>query len=511
MSGMRHALANESWKSLLPDSSLWLNKLQLAAAAQLPQTAHAVVGVQAKDDDKANYSINARDLDKSTQDQLSSQAKALGWLPAAGPLHLQLGGRNYSLVPLPTSKVNVVQLARQFGLDAARATKELRLAHLAVFVPESYSGADVFDGLASGFYGHLGFKGTRKRDLEKLPGAVTIIDSALVPQALKSAHAHARAAALVRFLQDAPPNYLDPVKFAEIANELAKDAGFNCQILDKAAMTALGMGSFLSVSDGSVTEPRLITIEIPGIDNSRSIALVGKGLTFDAGGVSIKAAVGMEEMKYDMSGGAAVLGAVEYFRHHQPPCKVICAIGATENLISGGATRPGDIVRAFNGKTIEIHNTDAEGRLVLADVLAYVIKEHKPELVVDIATLTGAVLMALGSVGAALFSNDQAAADFVLGCGKAAGEPLWQLPLWGEFEKETRGDVADLKNIAKASVKAGSIMGAMFIKEFVGDTKWVHLDIAGTGWNCQAVGFPSAGGSSFGLRTLTTIAMRYQR
>jgi leucyl aminopeptidase len=274
-------------------------------------------------------------------------------------------------------------------------------------------------------------------------------------------------------------------------------------------MTALGMGSFLSVADGGNTEPRTIVIEIDGKDNSKSIALVGKGLTFDSGGISIKPSAGMEEMKYDMSGGAAVLGVARYFSKVKPPVKVVCIIGASENMPSGTATKPGDIVRAMNGKTIEVLNTDAEGRLVLADCLHYAISQYKPAMVIDIATLTGAVLMALGCVGAALMANDAATAQHILKAAEGMGEPLWQLPLWPELEKETKSEIADLKNIAKANVKGGSIMGGMFLKEFVGDAKWAHLDIAGTGWNCQATGYPPGGGSTFGLRTMVAACMRF--
>jgi leucyl aminopeptidase len=508
---MRHALNSESWKNLLPDASFWLDKVSLDLAGATVPGAHHVVAAKSVEDEKQAFALNAPALPDATRKALDAAVRALGWRPAAGSVHVTEGGATFTIVPQTSVKVGAVQAGRQLGLDAAKALKDLRLGHVAFCEVDGLQATDVFEGYVNGVYNHVGFKGARKRDIERFPQIVSLAGSKLPKERLAATLGLCRSQLLARFLQDAPPNYLNPVKFAEIAKDVAREAGVKCTLLDKEQMTQLGMGSFLSVSDGSVTEPRLIAIEIEGEDNGKCVALVGKGLTFDSGGVSIKPSAGMEEMKYDMSGGAAVLGAAHFLAHHKPPVKVVCVIGATENLVSGNATRPSDIVRAHNGKTIEVLNTDAEGRLVLADVLSYTIKEHKPDLVIDIATLTGAVLMGLGCVGAAVMSTSQATADYVIKCGNATGEPLWQLPLWPELEKEVKSEIADLKNIAKSSVKAGTIMGAMFLKEFVGDTKWAHLDIAGTGWNCQAVGFPQSGSAAFGLRTLVHAVQQFTR
>jgi len=507
---MRHALQNESWKNLLPDSSDWLNVVQVAAG-QVATGAHTVVVVKGQDDNKDAFAFNAPKLDAELVRKLTAAATALGWKLSAGPLHLAVDGSAFTLVPQSTVKVHARQVARQLGLDAAKATKELKISHLAFAAAEGLSATEVFDGYATGLYTSAVFKGTRKRDVQSFPARVTLLGSDVSADAIAQQIAFAKAQVLTRFLQDAPANYINPIKLAEIAQEIAQDNGLKHKILDKEQMTKLGMGSFLSVSDGGGTEPRTIVIEIEGKDKSKTVALVGKGLTFDSGGISIKPSAGMEEMKYDMSGGAAVLGAAHFFAKVKPPVNVVCIVGTTENMPSGTATKPGDVVRAMNGKTIEVHNTDAEGRLVLADVLHYAITEYKPQLTIDIATLTGAVLMALGCVGAAVMSNDQASAQNVLDAGASEGEPLWQLPLWAELEKETKGDIADLKNIAKPSVKGGTIMGGLFLKEFVGDSKWVHLDIAGTGWNCQALGYPSGGGSTFGLRTMVASCMKFHQ
>jgi leucyl aminopeptidase len=510
---MRHALANEPWKSLLPDSAAWLDQVKLQAGPATTAGAHHVVAVKGDENDKTAFVLDAPKVPAGTAAKILDAAKALGWKPSAGALHVQLGGEGgfaATLVPLNTTKVGRRQIGRQLGLDAAKAVKELKINHLVLCEAAGATALDVFDGYAGGLYGAGGFKGTRKPDPKRFPAEVTLGGSDAKADELKEALEMARSAAFVRFLQDAPANWLDPIKLAEIAKDMAREVGAQCKILDKEKMTQLGMGSFLSVNDGSAVEPRTIVIEVEGHDNSKCVALVGKGLTFDSGGISIKPAAGMEEMKYDMSGGAAVLGAARFFAKVKPPTKVAFVIGATENLISGSATKPGDVVRAMNGKTIEVHNTDAEGRLVLADCLHYAITEFKPQLVVDIATLTGAVLVALGCVGAGVLGNDDDAVQRVLKAGEAMGEPLWRLPLWPELEKETKGEVADLKNIAKGSVKGGTIMGGMFLKEFVGDAKWVHLDIAGTGWNCQATGFPGSGGSAFGMRTMIKACQSYR-
>jgi leucyl aminopeptidase len=382
------------------------------------------------------------------------------------------------------------------------------LPELTIVADTSFGPASIFDGIGLGLYDIGIFKGARSAQaLEALPKKVSIVGEKLSSHALKSIKQLIKASALTRMLQDAPANWLTPERFATIAADVSKELSLKCTILGRAELEALGAGSFLSVGAGSSGEPRLIAIEIPGVNSSETVALIGKGLTFDTGGNSLKPALGMGEMKYDMSGGAAVLGAACYLAKEKPRCRVICLIGAVENMPGPTATRPGDVVVAMNGKTIDVQNTDAEGRLVLADLLHYANVHYKPTLMVDIATLTGAVLHALGHAGAGLMSNDQSTADRVVRVAKEQGEPFWQLPLWPELEKETKGECSDLQNIAKPNVLAGTIMGGMFLAEFVGQTKWVHLDIAGTGWSCKATGFPSVGGSSFGLRTLAALCL----
>jgi leucyl aminopeptidase len=320
-----------------------------------------------------------------------------------------------------------------------------------------------------------------------------------------------QAGLLTRHLQDLPANILTPPRFAEIAEGLFKGTAAKVKIHGPRELKEYGMGAFLAVAQGSPIEPRMIEIDIPGKSQDQTIALVGKGLTFDSGGISIKGAAGMGEMKFDMSGGAAVLGAAWFLQKVKPSARTVCLIGAVENMPSGSAIRPGDIVQTMNGKTVEILNTDAEGRLVLCDVLTYAQRQFKPTLVADIATLTGAVLHGLGHAGAAYLTHNEKTAKLVYDVGQLYGEPLWRLPLWPELAKEVKSETADLANIPKPSVAAGTIIGATYLREFIeqADTEWVHLDIAGTAWACAATGYPEGAGSAFGLRTLIGLAMRY--
>lgn len=513
----------EPWKGLLPEVFNWADKVDMSKCSDLvPAAFHVVATASGGDDDKETIEIDAPALSDAMRKKIVEGAKAIGWKGSAGSQLLLVDGTPF-LVIVPTKiKTTAPQRARQLGQDAAKALKESKVDHLVVCKAKDLCTMKVFEGLAQGFHTTAGFKGKKEvknsadakapaKATQKLPSKVSFLGGTATEEEVRQAREMAKAVSFSRMLQDAPANWLDPARFGEIAADISKDAGVKCTVANKEQITAMGMGSFISVANGSVNEPRLITIEIEGQDNSKTVSLVGKGLTFDSGGISLKPGAGMEEMKYDMSGGAAVLAAAMYLSKVKPPVKVVCIIGATENMPSGTATKPGDIVVAMNGKTIEVQNTDAEGRLVLADLLHYAATKYSPDMIIDIATLTGAVLMALGTAGAGLMGNDQETAEYVLRTSQAVGEPIWQLPMWPELEKETKGTVADLNNIAKPNVKAGTIMGAMFLKEFVGDRKWVHLDIAGTGWNTKATGYPDGGGSAFGLRTMVEACMRFNK
>ena len=285
---------------------------------------------------------------------------------------------------------------------------------------------------------------------------------------------------LARTLQATPGNLATPSRLAEEAVRIAEETGLKCDILGPSEMERQRMGALLSVSRGSDQEPRLIVLEHRGGDaGAAPLVLVGKGLTFDAGGISIKPARGMEKMKYDMSGGAAVLGAMKAIGELDLPVNVKAVVPSSENLLNGSATKPGDVVRSRRGKTIEVINTDAEGRLILADALDYAL-EWEPAAIVDCATLTGACVIALGHHRAALLGNDERLLGELRDAGECAAEPCWPLPLDEEYHRQLRSDVADLRNVGGRP--AGTITAACFLSEFVGNAPWAHLDIAGTAY-----------------------------
>jgi leucyl aminopeptidase len=291
---------------------------------------------------------------------------------------------------------------------------------------------------------------------------------------------------LARRLQDSPANLMRPRDLVREAKAIARHPGISVQVFDEKAMARLGMGSLLSVSRGSEEPAYLIHLVYkPAKKAAKKICLVGKGLTFDAGGISLKPSAKMDEMKYDMSGGAAVLGAFQALATLRPDVEVHGLVPASENLPDGKANKPGDVVTACNGLTIEVLNTDAEGRLILADALAYAAKTIKPDAMIDLATLTGAVVVALGHELSGVMGNDQPLADALVASGKATGEAVWQLPILDFHKKDMQGTVGDLRNISSPDTGAGSSTGGAFLSNFVGDIPWVHLDIAGSAWGAS--------------------------
>lgn len=324
------------------------------------------------------------------------------------------------------------------------------------------------------------------------------------------AQASAEAANRARDLQNLPANICDPAFLAERAREIAAEhENLEVRILSGTEVEAQGLGGLLAVSAGSVKEPVLITLRYSGApdqgdgDGSPTLGFVGKGVTFDTGGISIKPAAGMELMKKDMSGGAAVLEATGAIAGLGLPVNLVAVIPAVENMPSGSATRPGDVITQLNGRTVEINNTDAEGRLILADALTWAIREGADHLV-DIATLTGAVIVALGSSYAGLVSNDDEWAGRLENAGSIVGELLWRLPLHPEYKDLMRGKTADLTNSAPKR-KAGTITAASFLEEFVDGITWAHLDIAGTSWDVGRE-YVGAGATGFGTRLLIELA-----
>jgi leucyl aminopeptidase len=307
-----------------------------------------------------------------------------------------------------------------------------------------------------------------------------------------------------RDLVNEPSNKLTPQVLAEKAEAMAKEAGLAVEILDEKKIADLKMGALLSVAQGSVEPPRMIIITYnppqPPKAGAPVVGLVGKAVTFDTGGISIKPADGMEKMKYDMAGGATMLGVMRALAALKPAVKVICVVPATENMPGGKAQKPGDIQTAMSGKTIEVLNTDAEGRLILADGVHYA-KQLGATHLVDAATLTGAIVVALANVNVGVFGSDQAWTDKLLASAKEAGEKMWQMPMDDEYREFIKGSFADIQNIGSGK-GGGSITGAWFIREFAGDSPWIHLDIAGTAWNDDAKPWLAKGPTGVSLRTL---------
>jgi leucyl aminopeptidase len=321
----------------------------------------------------------------------------------------------------------------------------------------------------------------------------------------------AEAVNAARDLQNRPGNDLTPAALASYALALGEEIeALQVDVQGREGIEGLGMGAFAAVAQGSEQEPALIVLKYEGLGakgvGGPLIAFVGKAVTFDSGGISLKPGAKMAEMKFDMSGGAAVIEAVAAIARLALPVKIVAVVGATENLPSGRAIKPGDIVKAANGKTIEVNNTDAEGRLVLADCLCHAVSLGA-ERIVDLATLTGAVIVALGSTYAGLMSNDEELSEHVTEAGARTGEIVWRLPLHEEYDELVKGKYGDLDNAPEAR-KAGTIVGAAFLSNFVGETPWAHLDIAGSAWDLDRA-YVGNGASGYGVRLLVELARSY--
>ena len=319
---------------------------------------------------------------------------------------------------------------------------------------------------------------------------------------VKKAQIIGESVCFARDLGNHPANILTPTYLANESKRIAKANNMKCTITDVSKFEEMGLGSFYGVARGAKEPAKMIIVEYNGGSKSQKpIALVGKGLTFDTGGISLKPGARMDEMKFDMCGSATVMGVMNAVSILQPKINIIFAIGSTENMPGSDAQRPGDIVTAYNGKTIEVLNTDAEGRLVLADVLSYVDKNYNPEFMIDFATLTGAVLVALGHRASGLMGNDDKLINKIKKSSIATSEKVWELPLWDEYSKDIQGKYADIQNLGKAG--AGTITAGAFLKEFVGDTPWCHLDIAGTAWGPKEPEYqPKVGATGVAVRLI---------
>ena len=374
---------------------------------------------------------------------------------------------------------------RRAAAIAARQAMKLGTGELAFFAenPDERDVEAITVGLTAGSWEYKDLKTPPPDDEKRNPlksAAVLAADSPSAKKGIETGAAIGAGHSLARTLAMMPGNLCTPEFLAKTGEEIAARYGMKATVLGRKEMEAEGMGSFLCVAQGTPQDPKLIAIEYNGgPKGAKPVTLVGKGLCFDSGGISIKPAQSMEDMKYDMCGAAGVLGAMEAIGRMKLPINVVGLIGSTTNMPSGTAVNPGDVVKSHLGKYIEVINTDAEGRLVLADVLSYA-RRFNPAVVVDAATLTGACVVALGHTATGVFSAEESLIAEIIAAGKRAGEPGWSLPLWDEYRDLIKSDVADIKN--SGGRPAGAVTAAMFLKEFTEDYPWIHLDVAGTAY-----------------------------
>jgi leucyl aminopeptidase len=437
----------------------------------------------------------------------------------------EIGAKRILLVGLGEKKKATLDTVRNAAAHAAKTSVELKAKTMSLALHKAFGGR--FDLSAMGqAFGEGTYFGSYRYDefiTENENGRlsslkVELIDSdstkiQKLKQGLSNGIAIGKAQSYARTIANRPANVITPVELATAAKEIARGSKrLSCTVFDEKQMAAKGMGGVLAVGSGSQNKPRFIILKYSPPGKAASImptvALVGKAITFDSGGISIKPSANMDEMKLDKSGGIAVLGAMKALAELAPPVNVFGIVPSAENMPSGTSYRPGDIINTFSGKTVEVQNTDAEGRLILCDAISYAVKQ-KYDIIIDIATLTGSCVVALGKYMAGLMGNDGKLIKDLQKASEASGEKVWPMPSGEEYAKEMKSKIADLKNIG--SRWGGACTAAAFLRQFAGDTKWAHLDIAGV-WNFdKATEFTSEGASAFGVRLLTTYVIRLKK
>jgi leucyl aminopeptidase len=418
--------------------------------------------------------------------------------------------RRLILVGLGPQQDLDLRAVRLASAAAAKRARDLGALTVASVVHGAGRGglalAEAAQAVAEGaLLGHYRFDAYRSGPRRPAVGRFEVVvhaeaDLAPAREAVALGGEWAAATCLARDLANTPGQDLTPAALAARAGALGQAAGAKVQVLDVPAMEKLGMGALLAVGRGSANPPRFVVLDHGPRGARSTVVLVGKGITFDTGGISLKPHANMHQMKYDMSGAAAVLGAFSALGSVAPPGRVVGLLPLAENMPGGSAVKPGDVVRTLDGASVEVTNTDAEGRLVLADALAYA-RRFEPDAVVDLATLTGAISIALGNEAAGLFTNHPPLADELRAASQATGERIWELPLWKEYEPDLASDVADILNAA-AKREGGAILGATFLKRFAAGTRWAHLDIASTAWAPADRPHEPRGATGFGARLL---------
>ncbi len=496
-------------------------KISFAEPA-LPKTGAVVVGVL----EESKLTESAADLDKRTGGSLRRAIAASRFTGKKDELLAVLAPAN-----LPLSRIVLAGLGKASAIDAMRmqslggglvahlnAAGETEAAVLIDAVEGAPPPAECAANLAYGArlrsYRFDRYRTKQKPEQKPTMTRLTVLaaDAAAAKRSYQRLDKVADGVFFTRDLVSEPANIIYPETLAEQAKHL-EDDGVEVEILDEKKMKKLGMGALLGVAQGSARPPRLAIMQWKGDARSKSaapLAFLGKGVTLDTGGISIKPAAGMEDMKWDMGGAGVVMGLMKALAGRKAKVNAVGLVGLVENMPSGTAQRPGDIVTSMSGQTIEVLNTDAEGRLVLADVLWYCQDRFKPRLMIDLATLTGAIIVALGHENAGLFANDEELAERLIAAGKAVGEPLWRMPLGEAYDREIDSDAADMKNIGGGRA-GGSITAAQFLQRFVNKTPWAHLDIAGTTWSKKDAPTVPKGATAFGVRLLDHfVAQHYE-
>jgi leucyl aminopeptidase len=462
----------------------------------------------------------AASLDKALKGGLKRALEAAEFTGKKGQqANILAPGKYKRILALGTGKPDAAKPEELGGAIAAALAKEAEVAVLAESPEEA---AKIAFGARLRGYRFEKYRTTQKEDEKaKLAKLVVHVPE---PKAAESAYetlaAVAHGVEFTRDLVTEPANVLYPAEFAERAEGLKK-LGLKVEIFDQKDLEKLGFGTLLSVSQGSAREPRVVVLQWHGVPDEEGkkgskklkepIAFIGKGVTFDTGGISLKPAAGMEDMKWDMAGAGAVVGAMAALAGRKARVNAVGLVGLVENMPSGSATRPGDVVKSYSGQTVEILNTDAEGRLVLADVLYYAQQRFEPKYMIDLATLTGAIITGLGHEYAGLFTNDDELGAKLTAAGAAVEEPLWRMPLAkpGEsYDKELNSPIADVKNIGSRA--GGSITAAQFLQRFVNGKPWAHLDIAGMAWAAKDSAVTPKGATGFGVRLLDAFARGFE-
>ncbi len=417
-------------------------------------------------------------------------------------------GTWYSFLKLDDKQKATAESFRKFGAALAKEADLVTAKNVVVLMPAAEkvtpddAAAALTEGIVLGMYTYDELKTSDKNNGPGLKSIAvyTCGKTRISQKAIDRAQRISEATNEARRLADAPSNLMTPAIFARTVTSKAKKEGIRVKVLERPVLEKAGWGAFLGVARGSYEPPKVVILEYHGGKGQKKHVIIGKGITFDSGGISIKPSSGMEEMKFDMAGAAAVAMTVILAARLKIPVNLAAVIPLTENMPGGKAQKPGDVVKTLSGKTVEIISTDAEGRLILADALYYAVKTYRPESIIDLATLTGACVVALGSEASGIMGTGDGLIDEIIEAGERSGDRLWKLPLWDDYKDLLKSDVADIKN--SGSRWAGAIQGGIFLKEFVGDARWAHVDIAGTAYLERPKAYFKKGATGAGVRFL---------